>query len=307
MTIWPGWKTFCAGTASPSRGAAGVETAGAVKYSGRDMRERAKTADSSAPGQPGQPTRPDMYRSALAPLTWWVWVAFAVANLIDIAVQGRDRLSVTAAAALLLATAVAYVAALRPRVIADPSGIVVRNPLRDHRLPWPSVQRVDLGTVLRVHCSWQEAPGKGHGQQDAPRPQTAERARVFHAWALQSSPRPSSVTGLRAGSGRDDVARRSVGGYGRPPDPPGLAHRKQTERIARALDERARAERRPAQPTGSDADGAQGGPAADGRTPAGPHAAANPGPPARPVSAWHWPSVVALLLAAALLTAAILA
>ena len=272
------------------------------------MRERAKTTDSSAPGQPGRPTRPDMYRSALAPLTWWVWVAFAGANLIDIAVQGRDRLSVTAAAALLLATAVAYVAALRPRVIAGPSGIVVRNPLRDHRLPWPSVQRVDLGTMLRVHCSWQEAPGKGRRPQDAPRPETVQRTKVFPAWALQSSAgRPSPVTGLRAGFGRDDAARRSAGGYGRPPDPPGLAHRKETERIARALDERARAERRPAPPTGSDAAGVQGEPAAGGRIPAGPGAAANPGPPARPVSAWHWPSVVALLLTAALLTAAILA
>ena len=276
------------------------------------MRERAKTTDSSAPGQPGRPTRPDMYRSALAPLTWWVWVAFAAANLIDIAVQGRDRLSVTAAAALLLVTAVAYVAALRPRVIADPSGIVVRNPLRDHRLPWPTVQRVDLGTLLRVHCSWQEAPGKGRGQQDAPRPETAERARVFQAWALQASPRPSPVTGLRAGFGRDDAARRPAGGYGRPPDPPGLAHRKETERIARALDERARAERAlagrgQAPVTGSDAAGVQAGPAAEGRAPAGPGGAANPGPPARPVSAWHWPSVVALLLTAALLAAALLA
>jgi Bacterial PH domain len=224
-----------------------------------------------------------VYRSALAPLTWWVWVAFAAANLIDIAVQGRDRLSVTAAAALLLVTAVAYVAALRPRVIADPGGIIVRNPLRDHRLPWPSVQRVDLGTLLRVRCSWQEAPGKGRGQQDAPCPETAERTRVFHAWALQSSPRPSSVTGLRPAFGRDDLARRSAGGYGRPPDPPGLAHRKETERIARALDERARADRGQAPP------------------------AANPGSAARPMSAWHWPSVVALLLTAALLTAAILA
>ena len=253
-----------------------------------------------------------MYRSALAPLTWWVWVAFAAANLIDIAVQGRDRLSVTAAAALLLVTAVAYVAALRPRVIADPGGIVVRNPLRDHRLPWPSVQRVDLGTLLRVHCSWQEAPGKGRGQQDAPRPETVERARVFQAWALQSSPRPSPVTGLRAAFGRDDAARRPVdGGYGRrltrpasrtgrrPNGSPGRltsAPAPSAPSPARAgAGRRVRCRRRP------------GGPAADGRAPAGPGGAANPGPPARPVSAWHWPSVVALLLTAALLTAAILA
>jgi hypothetical protein len=85
--------------------------------------------------------RPDTYRSARALLAWWVWLAFAVANLIDIAVQGRDRVSVVAAGALLLVTGIMYVAAFRPRVIATDGGIVVRNPLRDHRVPWPAVDQ----------------------------------------------------------------------------------------------------------------------------------------------------------------------
>ena len=70
------------------------------------------------------------------------------------------------------------------------------------------------------------------------------------------------MTGLRPSFGREDVARRSAGGYGRPPDPPGLAHRKETERIARALDERARSRARrrarEAPATGPDAAGVQG-------------------------------------------------
>jgi Bacterial PH domain len=245
------------------------------------MRERAKTTDSA----PGRARPPETYRSVLAPLTWWVWVAFAAANLIDIAVQGRDRASVTPAAALLLATAVAYVAALRPRVIAGPGGIVVRNPLRDHRLPWPGVVRVDLSSLLRFHCAWPDSPeaGKGHGKPEGARPETVERTRVFHAWAIQSSRRPGAVTGLRPAFGRDSFARRPTSGYARPPDPPSIAHRKETERIARALDERARAEREQAA------------------------AAAGGTGPLRPVSAWHWPSILALLLTAALLIAAILA
>ena len=89
MTIWPGWKTSFAGTASPSA-AAWRRTAGAAKYSARHARESEDHRQQRA-GAAGAAQRPDMYRSALAPLAWWVWVSFAAANLIDLAVQGRDR------------------------------------------------------------------------------------------------------------------------------------------------------------------------------------------------------------------------
>ena len=50
---------------------------------------------------------PQTFRSPTAVMIWWVWLLFLVANLIDIAVQGRDHASVVAAAILLLATGVA--------------------------------------------------------------------------------------------------------------------------------------------------------------------------------------------------------
>ena len=43
------------------------------------------------------------FRSPTALIIWWVWLLFAVANLIDLAVQGRDHESLVAAAILVMA------------------------------------------------------------------------------------------------------------------------------------------------------------------------------------------------------------
>ena len=306
----------------------------------------------TAPGAPGGrmgcgaagPARPpDTYRSALALVAWWVWLAFAVANLIDLAVQGRDRTSAEAAAVLLLVTGIAYAAALRPRVIATDDGIVVRNPLRDHRLPWAIVTDVDLRDLLRVHCAWRasprrgpgqpEGPGgpntpnKGHGLPTVPGPEIGQRTRAVHAWAIQSPRRAGMVSGLRPAFGRDDLARRSVGGRTAAAEPPSAVHRKETERIARALTERARRERADAaarapgpgtvprpgavpapgpargRAAASGADEARGAPGAE----AGVMREAPGTVGARPVSAWHWPAVLAIVVPALLLVTAIFA
>jgi hypothetical protein len=94
---------------------------------------------------------PQTFRSVTALIIWWVWVLFAVGNLVDLAVQGRDHVSLVAAGILVMATGVAYVTAQRPRIIADGGGITVRNPLRDHRVPWASIIKVDLADLLRIY------------------------------------------------------------------------------------------------------------------------------------------------------------
>lgn len=262
-------------------------------------------------GQSGGTTTParppDVYRSSLALLAWWVWLAFAVANLIDLAVQGRDRLSLAAAAALVLVTGVMYVAAFRPRVVAAAHGIEVRNPLRDHRAPWATVTNVDLRDLLRVHCAWQEPANGGQraGGQRAGRPEDPQRTRVIQAWALQS-PRRAGMSGMRASLGQGQIARRSVGGGALTAEPPAAVHRKETERIARALAERARRERadaaRPVPRAGENRAGEN-----RQKQRIGPGAGDGPEWAPRPVSAWHGPSVLAVLVPALLLAAAILA
>ena len=286
---------------------------GALGRTGRPDRPRrggqGPPGAAKARGEVTQGPPPETYRSPLALMVWWVWLAFAVANLIDIAVQGRDRLSLEAAAALVLVTGIMYVGALRPRVIATARGIVVRNPLRDHRVPWTSVSSVDVRDLLRVHCAWPEpgsgsGPNKGQGQQAVHRPENVQRTRIVQAWALQSPRR----AGVRPSVSRYELARRSVGGAAAAAEPPGAVHRKETERIARALSERARRQRADAMTARP---GAAGGGAADGDSPAGSLAngsvAGRPEWAPGPVSAWHWPSVLAIVVPALLLVAAILA
>ena len=127
--------------------------------------------------------KPQTFRSPLAVVVWIGWLLFAVGNWIDLAVQGRDHGSVVAAAVLLLATGVAYVTALRPRVIADADGVTVRNPLRDHRVGWAGVAKVDLSELLRVHCD----AGQG-----------GTRRRVVSAWAVHYSRRRKLAAQARA-------------------------------------------------------------------------------------------------------------
>jgi Bacterial PH domain len=46
---------------------------------------------------------------------------------------------------------IAYVLGVRPAVVEDLRGIIVRNPLRTSEIPWAAVTDVDVVDVLRVH------------------------------------------------------------------------------------------------------------------------------------------------------------
>jgi Bacterial PH domain len=134
---------------------------------------------------------PQVFRSPTAVIIWWVWVLFAVGNLVDLAVQGRDRLSLVSAAILLLVTGIAYVTAQRPRVIADTAGITIVNPLRDHHIGWAGVTKVDLADLLRVHCR--------RGPDDT---------KVIYSWAVHYSRRRKAAAEVKA---RRTAARMSSG------------------------------------------------------------------------------------------------
>jgi hypothetical protein len=156
------------------------------------------------------PNEPITFRSTTAVIVWVLWLLFAVANWIDLAVQGRDRTAIVASAVLLLVTGVAYVTAQRPRVIADDTGITVRNPLRDHRIGWAGVVKVDLADLLRVHCDWS---GTEEGSQDS------KHRRVITAWAVHYSRRRQMAADVkarrnarRAASGQQGFAGLPYGG-----------------------------------------------------------------------------------------------
>jgi hypothetical protein len=145
-------------------------------------------------------TGPQTFRSPTAVVVWWVWLLFAVANLIDLAVQGRDHLTLIAAGILLLVTGGAYVTAQRPRIIADKSSVTVVNPLRDHHVGWAHVSEVDLADLLRVHCD------QGPGDQG--------RGTVIHAWSVQYSRRRKFSAEAKARRVAARAGRPSIGSFG---------------------------------------------------------------------------------------------
>jgi hypothetical protein len=138
----------------------------------------------------------EVFRSPSAAVIWWLWVLFAVGNLIDLAVQGRDHLSVVAAFVLLFITGVVYVTARRPRVIVDAGGVTVVNPVGDHRVGWPAVVAADATELLRLRCEWPDGDRTGR--------------RAIYAWAVHSSRRRQVGAEMRA----QRQSRRAARGFG---------------------------------------------------------------------------------------------
>jgi hypothetical protein len=111
--------------------------------------------------------KPKVFRSTPGYVFGWVWMAFAAANLVDIAWRGRDVAAGIAAASLLLGAGVAYVIGMRPRIVADEEFVRLHNPLQDIRLPWRTVDKIETRDAIEIRSG----------------------DRTFRAYALQTSPR----------------------------------------------------------------------------------------------------------------------
>jgi hypothetical protein len=141
------------------------------------------------------PDDTEVFRSPSAVVVWWVWLLFAVGNLIDLAIQGRDHLSLVAAFILLFVTGIVYVTAKRPRIIAAADALTIANPVRDHRIDWAAVVGADPTDLLRVRCEWPEG--------------NETRRRIIYSWAVHSSRRREVAAELRV---RRQAQRGNRGG-----------------------------------------------------------------------------------------------
>jgi len=163
-------------------------------------------------------------------ILWWVWVGFAAANVADFAAQGAPaRFAAVVSAILATVTGLAYALALRPRVIAEPAGLTIVNPFRDHRVPWTAIQAVDAGEWVRVHAA----------------------SKTIACWALYVSARAKrrDARGAPPRSGRSG-GFGGAGGFGRvsetarlPAEAAYLASLPVAKAIATRLDARAAKER----------------------------------------------------------------
>jgi hypothetical protein len=170
-------------------------------------------------------TEPKTFRLPGAPVAWWVWVIFAVACLIDVAATGRNHTAAEIAATLVFITGLVYACALRPRVVADSSGIIVMNPLRDHRIPWGSVAGVDLKESVRVHCVKEPE---------------AKRGKVIHSWALYAQRRSKMRADLLAHGDRRRLPRSAFDADGASSEAQKISKKPAAEIMAGQLDELAK-------------------------------------------------------------------
>jgi hypothetical protein len=177
-----------------------------------------------------------MFRLPGAIVAWWAWMIFAAFFLVDIIISGRNHTAAEVAATLVFVTGVVYACALRPRVIADPGGITVRNPLRDHRIRWGSVTGVDLKESVQVHCV--KEPGD-------------KRGKVIHSWALYAQRRSRLRSELLKQGDRRRLPRSSFAPDERTSaEAQKLMHQPAAQIMATQLDDLAREARERGAPAG---------------------------------------------------------
>ena len=136
-------------------------------------------------------------------MLWWAWIAFVAFCLADVVIPAHSYLSIEVTAGLLAITTVVYACAVRPRVIADDTVVVIHNPYRDHRVPWGAVRGVFLGDSVEFNCA-RAAPQKD---------------KTIYCWALYTARRSRmraqtqrSLLRIRQTPGRgdahDDILRK---------------------------------------------------------------------------------------------------
>jgi len=205
------------------------------------------------PGRGAPATGHEVYHLGTPVVLWWVWVAFAAANIIDLAVQRTQvHTELVIDAIVLLVTGVAYALALRPRVIADQAGITIVNPFRDHDVPWAVIQGVDTGDWVKVH----------HTRDGSPVTAVDVPGKAIECWAIYVSarakrrdargPQPPRSGGFRAfgalGQQQPDEMPRM------PAEAKYLASLPPAKAIAVTLDNRAAKERTRARQASSEQD-----------------------------------------------------
>ena len=152
----------------------------------------------------------EVFRLVPPLILWWVWVAFAVANVADFAIVGVPaRFAIVVSAILVTITGLAYALALRPRVIAEPSGLTIVNPFRDHHVPWAAIQAVDTGEWVRVHYAPVEAAADPPGPAAAS-PTSSAASKAISCWALYISARTKRRTARAGPMGASGFARPAM-------------------------------------------------------------------------------------------------
>ncbi len=134
-----------------------------------------------------------VFRSKAAWVLGWAWMVFAAWNTWDLIAHGRMPSALIAGAVPGVITALVFLLALRPAIVAREDGVLVRNPLRNAYVPWSSVDEVRVSNAITIgsgdmtiHC-W------------TPQPSARERARaVRRAGKMATEPTMSKADRMAA-------------------------------------------------------------------------------------------------------------
>lgn len=170
-----------------------------------------------------------VFRSRMALVLGWIWMVFAAANAVDLIVRYSGPSSLTAAAVLGVMTALVFITCLRPAIILTEDGLLVRNPLRNTRVPWEAVDEVTVSHSIKI------TSGDGSVRCWAPQASARERAaavRRGNPARTGSRTEPARSKGEQAAAealaGKthadwvaDQITERAESAKRRPPRPPG--------------------------------------------------------------------------------------
>jgi hypothetical protein len=93
----------------------------------------------------------EQYLTTSNRITGIVVMVIGLIGLIDIVLEWRTAGGLFVAALIGLLMMLAYAGLVRPSVTLRPEGLLIRNHLRDHQVPWNRIADVDVTDILRVH------------------------------------------------------------------------------------------------------------------------------------------------------------
>ena len=94
----------------------------------------------------------EQYLSASNRITGAIVLVIGALGLLDVLLEWRTTTGLLVASVIAMLMVLAYVGLIRPSVTLSPEHLLVRNHLRDHRIPWSKVTGVDVTDILRVHA-----------------------------------------------------------------------------------------------------------------------------------------------------------
>lgn len=103
----------------------------------------------------------EQYLSASNRITGTIVLVIGALGLLDVILEWRTATGLLVGSIIAIFMVLAYVGLIRPSVTLSSENLLLRNHLRDHRIPWSKVTGADVADILRIHTDTNRfrAPG----------------------------------------------------------------------------------------------------------------------------------------------------